>query len=151
MGENDWQARAKRAGLSQKQLAEILGVAANTVSQQLRGRWQSGTPQYVKSMIVAWENMSLDARDRVLAEARGSEHEEGKIRIEILNAPVTSDRSEIESKLRVKEVMSLLVRSRHVDRREDLQQVVEERFPDTTQNEWREAIQEVTEFEEKMH
>lgn len=61
-----WQQRAKAAGLSQKTLAKILGVAENTVSMQLRGKWQSGTPRYVKFMIVAWEKFSPKQRRELL-------------------------------------------------------------------------------------
>lgn len=61
-----WQKRAKLAGLSQKALAHLLGVAENTVSQQLRGKWQSGTPQYVKTVILAWERLSPAAREELL-------------------------------------------------------------------------------------
>lgn len=58
-----WQRRAKLAGLSQKTLAKLLGVAENTVSMQLRGKWQNGqTPRYVKTVILAWERLSPEAR-----------------------------------------------------------------------------------------
>lgn len=60
-----WQIRAKRAGLSQKEMATLMGQAENTVSQQLRGRWKSGTPMYVKLIIVLWENLSQEGRDKV--------------------------------------------------------------------------------------
>lgn len=61
-----WQKRAKRAGLSQKELARLLGVAENTVSLQLRGRWQSGTPRYVKTLIRAWEMLPQSAREALM-------------------------------------------------------------------------------------
>lgn len=61
-----WQKRAKRAGLSQKDLARLLGVAENTVSLQLRGRWQSGTPRYVKTAIRAWEMLPQAQREALL-------------------------------------------------------------------------------------
>jgi hypothetical protein len=66
MENEPWQQRARLAGLSQKTLAKLLGVAENTVSSQLRGKWQSGTPQYVKTMILAWERLSPDARRELL-------------------------------------------------------------------------------------
>jgi len=65
-----WQIRAKRAGLSQKELATLLGVADNTVSLQLRGRWKSGIPQYVQFAIIAWEKLSQDGRDALREEMR---------------------------------------------------------------------------------
>lgn len=62
------QARAKRAGLQQKRLAALLGVSENTVSLQLRGRWESGVPRYVVAAVIAWEIMSHDDRMRWLDE-----------------------------------------------------------------------------------
>lgn len=56
------QIRAKRAGLPQKRLAQILGVSENTVSLQLREKWESGTPRYVVAAIVAWELLSHEQR-----------------------------------------------------------------------------------------
>lgn len=65
-----WQKRAKLAGLNQKTLARLLGVAENTVSMQLRGKWQSGqTPRYVKTVIMAWERLSPEARAALLQSA----------------------------------------------------------------------------------
>ncbi len=61
-----WQKRAKRAGLSQKDLARLLGVAENTVSLQLRGKWQSGTPRYVKTLIRAWEMLPQAQREALM-------------------------------------------------------------------------------------
>ena len=62
------QARAKRAGLQQKRLAALLGVSENTVSLQLRGKWESGTPRYVVATIIAWEIMSHAERMRWIEE-----------------------------------------------------------------------------------
>ncbi len=68
-----WQRREKAAGLSQKVLAKLLGHAEITVSRQLRGHWESGVPQHVKSAIIAWELMNDEQRsewvERVAAEA----------------------------------------------------------------------------------
>jgi transcriptional regulator with XRE-family HTH domain len=69
MDNEPWQRRAKLAGLSQKTLAKLLGVAENTVSLQLRGKWATGTPQYVKTVILAWERLSPEAREALLAAA----------------------------------------------------------------------------------
>ena len=74
-----WQIRAKRAGLSQKEMSTLMGLTENTVSQQLRGRWQSGVPLYVKLIIVLWENLSQDGRDKVrasMAEIRNAPDEQ---------------------------------------------------------------------------
>ena len=67
MENEPWQRRAKRAGLSQKELARLMGVAENTVSLQLRGKWQSGTPQYVKLIIRMWERLPQAEREAILA------------------------------------------------------------------------------------
>lgn len=72
MDNEPWQKRAKLAGLNQKTLARLLGVAENTVSLQLRGKWQSGTPEYVKTVIRAWERMPPEAR-AVLLDAAGTD------------------------------------------------------------------------------
>jgi predicted transcriptional regulator len=66
MENEPWQRRAKRAGLSQKELARLMGVAENTVSLQLRGKWQSGTPQYVKLIIRMWERLPQADREAIL-------------------------------------------------------------------------------------
>ena len=57
----DWRERARRAGLSQVMLAKLAGTHPNTVSRQLRGEWE--TPNYVKSIILAWELMAPEQRD----------------------------------------------------------------------------------------
>jgi predicted transcriptional regulator len=69
MDNEPWQKRAKLAGLSQKMLAKLLGVAENTVSLQLRGKWASGTPQYVKTVILAWERLTPESREALLSAA----------------------------------------------------------------------------------
>lgn len=66
MDNEPWQKRAKRAGLTQKTLASLLGVSENTVSMQLRGKWATGTPQYVQFAILMWELSSQETKDRVL-------------------------------------------------------------------------------------
>lgn len=62
------QIRAKQANLPQKLLARITGVSENTASMQLRGKWESGTPQYVLATIIAWELLSHEQRRKWLAE-----------------------------------------------------------------------------------
>lgn len=71
MDNEPWQKRAKRAGLTQKTLASLLGVAENTVSLQLRGKWQTGTPKYVKFAILMWEQSSQETKDKMLDWASG--------------------------------------------------------------------------------
>lgn len=71
MKDEPLQIRAKRAGLSQKALASLLGVTENTASLQLRGKWASGTPRYVVAAIVAWELMTHEQRQRWIAELDG--------------------------------------------------------------------------------
>jgi hypothetical protein len=68
MKDEPLQIRAKRAGLPQKVLAKILGVTETTASLQLRGKWQSGTPQYVIAVIAMWERLSHDDRMAVRSE-----------------------------------------------------------------------------------
>jgi hypothetical protein len=60
------QTRAKRAGLTQKTLAALLGVTENTASMQLRGKWKSGTPGYVFAMLDAWEMLTHEQRQEML-------------------------------------------------------------------------------------
>ena len=66
MDNEPWQKRAKRAGLNQKTMASLLGLAPNTVSQQLRGKWQTGTPKYVQFAILIWEQSSQETKDKML-------------------------------------------------------------------------------------
>jgi len=55
-----WQDRLKTAGLTQKQLAAILGVSQNTISRQMIG--ELTVPGYVEALVTAWEIMSPDQR-----------------------------------------------------------------------------------------
>ena len=64
MEKTPWQQRAKAAGLKQKLLARLLGLYEITVSRQLRGRWQSGTPKATIAAILAWEIMSPEQREQ---------------------------------------------------------------------------------------
>ncbi|MBN6822856.1 hypothetical protein JRF84_25155 [Methylobacterium organophilum] len=52
--------------MSQKDLARLLGVHENTVSNQLRGKWESGTPRYVKTLIRAWEMLPQAQREALM-------------------------------------------------------------------------------------
>jgi transcriptional regulator with XRE-family HTH domain len=62
------QMRLNVAGMTQKRLAEILGVAENTVSRQMKGDWD--LPGYVSAVLAAREIMSPDLRDLCLAEIK---------------------------------------------------------------------------------
>ena len=57
-----WQVRAKKAGLSQRELARIAGKAENTVSRQMRGEFGDEASAYLVAIILAWEGMSPDQR-----------------------------------------------------------------------------------------
>ncbi len=59
----EWQRRAKAAGLSQRELARMLGRDSVTMSRHLTGRLAGGVPQHVQAVIVAWELMRPDQRD----------------------------------------------------------------------------------------
>jgi hypothetical protein len=63
-----WQRRARAAGLPQRLLAWIAGLQPHTVSQGLRGKWKSGVPEHLKSLIIAWELMAPDQRKAWQAE-----------------------------------------------------------------------------------
>lgn len=66
MERHPWQLRAKGAGLSQKRLAWLLGVSENAISEGLRGRYGE-EPEYIKTMIIAWEIMTPEQRDELEA------------------------------------------------------------------------------------
>lgn len=53
-----WGMRAFNAGLDQKTLARLAGVATSSVGRGLRGEFASGVPGYLRALIVAWELMS---------------------------------------------------------------------------------------------
>ena len=38
-----------------------------------RGKWQSGTPQYVKTMIMAWAHLQPEARQKLWDEVSGGD------------------------------------------------------------------------------
>lgn len=68
-----WQKRAKRAGLTQKKLASLLGVSETTVSNQLREKWATGIPKYVKFAILMWEKSNQDVKNQMLEWAESGE------------------------------------------------------------------------------
>ncbi len=65
-----WQIRAKEAGLSQRLLAQIAGKPDNTISRQLREHF-GPVPGYLVALIIAWENMSGDAREDWVRQVEG--------------------------------------------------------------------------------
>jgi hypothetical protein len=71
MDNEPWQTRLKRVGMNQKDFAKLLGVAERTVSMQLRGKWESGTPQYVKAMILVLERLPIADRAAIMDEIDG--------------------------------------------------------------------------------
>lgn len=62
MKKSTWQQRAEKAGLSQKELAEILEQHEVTTYRQLTGRSKRGVPKYVRLVIAAWELMTAKQR-----------------------------------------------------------------------------------------
>ncbi len=66
-----WQQRAIAAGLPQQTLVTLAGHDKSTIARQLRGYWQSGIPKHIRSMIIAWEVMTPDQRERWLRLVEG--------------------------------------------------------------------------------
>ena len=66
---------AKGVGIGQRRLAQLLGVTDSTVSHQLRGKWASGTPRYVISVLIAWKNLPHEKRIKWLEEVEAVERE----------------------------------------------------------------------------
>lgn len=66
-----WQKRARRAGLTQAELARLAGARENTVSEGLRGKGKGGVPTYLKSLIRLWEASDRKAREAILANPDG--------------------------------------------------------------------------------
>lgn len=59
---SEWGRRAYDAGLDQKELARIAGMAPNSVSRGLKGDWASGVPGHLRALILAWELMTPEQR-----------------------------------------------------------------------------------------
>lgn len=70
LGKTEWQIRAREAGLTQKQLALLLGLAQQSVSMQLRGHLRGGVPRYVSMFILAWHRLSAEHRAELTSIAR---------------------------------------------------------------------------------
>ncbi len=73
MGNEPWQLRLKRMGMSQKDFAALLGLSANAMSAQLSGKIMGGTSRYVKVAILALERLLPAQRDEILEELRRDE------------------------------------------------------------------------------
>lgn len=58
-----WQQRAREAGLTQKELAKLLGRPEITISRQLRGHFGGAVPRHVIAAIIAWEMMTEAQRE----------------------------------------------------------------------------------------
>lgn len=67
MGHRSWQRRLREAGLSQRRLAELLGISPTALSKSLRGLRQAGVPTYLKAAILALEIMTPEQREAWLA------------------------------------------------------------------------------------
>lgn len=65
-----WGRRARDAGLDQKTLATLTGLAPNSVSRGLRGEWESGVPTYFLTIIMAWELLNHDQRETLVGEVK---------------------------------------------------------------------------------
>lgn len=64
-----WGLRARDAGLDQKTLAALTGLAPNSVSRGLRGEWEKGIPTYLRVIIKAWGMLNDQQRAELLATA----------------------------------------------------------------------------------
>ena len=63
-----WQIRARRAGLTQSELARLAGRNENAVSEGLQGKKKGGVPVYLRTIIRLWEVSDRKAREAILAE-----------------------------------------------------------------------------------
>lgn len=61
-----WQARMKRAGLTQAELARLAGKRENAISEGLRGKGKGGVPIYLRTIIRLWEVANRQEREAIL-------------------------------------------------------------------------------------
>lgn len=61
-----WQARLRRAGLTQAELARLAGKRENAISEGLRGKGKGGVPVYLRTIIRLWEMSDRSQREMVL-------------------------------------------------------------------------------------
>lgn len=66
-----WQKRARRAGLSQAELAILAGKRENAISEGLRGKGKGGVPTYLKTIIRLWELAPLAQKEAILRDPEG--------------------------------------------------------------------------------
>lgn len=62
-----WQKRARRAGLTQAELAKLAGKRENAISEGLRGKGKGGVPVYLRSLIRLWEVAGRKEREAILS------------------------------------------------------------------------------------
>lgn len=62
MENHPWQKRLRAAGLTQRILARLMGRPEITISRQLRGHFEGGTPKHLIAVILAWEHMTPEQR-----------------------------------------------------------------------------------------
>lgn len=63
LSHDEWEIRARKAGLKQVQLATLAGISPNTVYRAFAGHWNNGdVPGYLKAIIMAWEIMNEDQK-----------------------------------------------------------------------------------------
>ncbi len=65
-----WQMRVKALGISQKDLADAIGMTPTNLSLGLRGGWAGGVPQDLKALVLALERLSESKRADWLDAAR---------------------------------------------------------------------------------
>lgn len=63
--ETTYRNRLKSIGLSQAQLARMLGISQNTISRQFNGRWEM--PAYMSAFLHALEIMTPEQRATLYA------------------------------------------------------------------------------------
>ena len=61
-----WQKRARRAGLTQAELARLAGKRENAISEGLRGKGKGGVPVYLQTIIRLWEIADRKEREAIL-------------------------------------------------------------------------------------
>jgi transcriptional regulator with XRE-family HTH domain len=61
-----WQKRARRAGLTQAELARLAGKRENAISEGLRGKGKGGVPTYLRTIIRLWEVANRQEREAIL-------------------------------------------------------------------------------------